>query len=298
MANSSISSGDNLTDYAAFRLGFFSRCFEPEILNEVLPILCTGIAPNCFSGLQQAVVTLSQRYKKTQYPTIPKPADLTKASRVPGSVSYLWSLADRALPPSHERELYAFGVALGEYALGTLFPHLPPRDEEVWSRLRSLPKDTKERVPSLCSLAHWPRGKGSPDLASALHKIVQASNSQPKANEIIWPTGKEPIQPGQDNKQSAIYGYVEEVSRDLAAHTNNGQETGWDDATEARNKWIYDECCNGTTYKSIIYALKKSPEWYPIKTASGIKRSAREYAKRKGLQPPPERQPGRRTSQK
>ncbi len=70
----------------------------------------------------------------------------------------------------------------------------------------------------------------------------------------------------------------------------------WDAATEARNKWLYEEACKGTPYKVIVTKLAKKPKsWERIESISGIKRASRAYAERHGLFLPPARQSGRPT---
>jgi hypothetical protein len=74
--------------------------------------------------------------------------------------------------------------------------------------------------------------------------------------------------------------------------------TGWDQATEARNRWLYEECMRVTPYKRIIKDLEKrsaSENWELIKTINGIKSAAARYAERTRLPLPPERHPGRPT---
>ena len=64
-----------------------------------------------------------------------------------------------------------------------------------------------------------------------------------------------------------------------------------DKATEARDKWIYDQCCKGVAYDSIARNLsKKNPKWARIGTKQGILACAKRYAKRKRLPEPPPRQ--------
>lgn len=68
----------------------------------------------------------------------------------------------------------------------------------------------------------------------------------------------------------------------------------WDKATEARNKWLYEQCKKGTPYKQIIAKLREKPKsWGRISTVQGIKKAALAYADRHGLEPPPPRKGGR-----
>ena len=64
-----------------------------------------------------------------------------------------------------------------------------------------------------------------------------------------------------------------------------------DKLTEARDKWVYDQCWKGVAYDSIARNLpKKNPKWNQIITKQGILACAKRYAKRNGLPDPPPRQ--------
>ena len=64
-----------------------------------------------------------------------------------------------------------------------------------------------------------------------------------------------------------------------------------DKLTEARDKWVYNECCKGTAYDSIARNLpKRNTKWPRISTKQGILACAKRYAKRNGLPDPPPRQ--------
>jgi hypothetical protein len=64
-----------------------------------------------------------------------------------------------------------------------------------------------------------------------------------------------------------------------------------DRSTEARDKWIYDECCNVTPYDTIVIRLRKKPKTWPrIDTKQGIRQAGQRYAERHNLPPIPPRQ--------
>jgi hypothetical protein len=69
-----------------------------------------------------------------------------------------------------------------------------------------------------------------------------------------------------------------------------------DAATDARDKWIYEQCWKGVPYKKITAELAKkreskpSQDWRIIKSEQGIRDAAKRYAERKELPAPPRRQ--------
>jgi hypothetical protein len=71
-----------------------------------------------------------------------------------------------------------------------------------------------------------------------------------------------------------------------------------DDATEARDRFIYDEWCKGTATKVIMAGVNRMPGWGHIENRQGIRPAAKRYAERHDLPPPPARKPGRPRSPK
>jgi len=70
--------------------------------------------------------------------------------------------------------------------------------------------------------------------------------------------------------------------------------TGWDQATEDRNKWIYDKAIAGVTWKTIQIQLQKQPiEWEQITTEQGVRAAAQAYVDRHDCPPVPPRKRGR-----
>jgi|GEM_PF-5160205 hypothetical protein len=67
-----------------------------------------------------------------------------------------------------------------------------------------------------------------------------------------------------------------------------------DPATEARDKWLYDQCVKRVRFSAIIRKLDGKPRtWLRITSINGIKRAANAYAERHSLPPIPSRQRGR-----
>lgn len=68
-------------------------------------------------------------------------------------------------------------------------------------------------------------------------------------------------------------------------------------ALEARDKWIYEQCCKLVPYQDIADELgAKKEQWKKIGSPQGIIRAAKKYAKRHGLLPPPPRRSERITA--
>lgn len=72
----------------------------------------------------------------------------------------------------------------------------------------------------------------------------------------------------------------------------------WDESTEARNKWVYEESLKAIPYKAIIAGVSKNSEWEPLNSIPSVKRAAKAYADRYDLAHPPARQSGRPTKRK
>ncbi len=61
----------------------------------------------------------------------------------------------------------------------------------------------------------------------------------------------------------------------------------WDD--EARDAWIYQQCCDHRPHRDIIAFIDDHPTWPKITSPAGILTAARRYAKANKLPPPPSR---------
>jgi hypothetical protein len=68
--------------------------------------------------------------------------------------------------------------------------------------------------------------------------------------------------------------------------------------TEERDKFIYDSCCMGTKYVSIINRVSNNEDWEFIESAQGIRNAAKRYAERHGLPLPGPRKKGRPKGEK
>lgn len=67
----------------------------------------------------------------------------------------------------------------------------------------------------------------------------------------------------------------------------------WHADTESRNRFVYEQCCEGLPYCLIIEETQARPEWEPLNAISSVKRAAGAYAERHALPPIPKRRGGR-----
>ena len=67
----------------------------------------------------------------------------------------------------------------------------------------------------------------------------------------------------------------------------------WDQATEERDRWIYEQWWDGTKFEEIKQQVKARSDWEPIETVQGVKDAGKAYVDRYGLPLPPPRRPGR-----
>ncbi len=64
------------------------------------------------------------------------------------------------------------------------------------------------------------------------------------------------------------------------------------DSVIPRDKWLYEQCCAGVAFQTIVNRLKKK-NWELIETVQGVKKAAARYAKLHDLPEIPKRQSGR-----
>ncbi len=84
-----------------------------------------------------------------------------------------------------------------------------------------------------------------------------------------------------------------------AGQPDNGSvETPAATANDARDKWLYQQCCKLTKYSTVIEKLAHKAKWEPISNHQGIKTAAGRYATAHNLPPIPGRQPGRPRAKK
>ena len=95
------------------------------------------------------------------------------------------------------------------------------------------------------------------------------------------------------DRQTSLVKLERDVKTDAAAVETPPPPPKWDKATEARNKWLYKQCCAVVPYSKIENQLNKKPLTWVRLTTNGIKNAAKAYAERYKLDPIPARQNGR-----
>jgi hypothetical protein len=142
----------------AFRLGFYSRHFDLDVLRQLLRTLHTTIPPNVFDELKQGVNTLKRSWGPRSNWNTP--------------LATLVARADRVLNPSHpSRSLYDLGAALGDYALQQETAANSPAVRRVWKCVGFLPTHLTKDVGSLHELAE--EAKGKRDLEAAMKRGIE-----------------------------------------------------------------------------------------------------------------------------
>jgi hypothetical protein len=280
---------------AALKLGYYSRDIDLEFLDHSLAVLGDGVQQNVFFALQQAIERLdtSDDERELQRALLPEYDLPDKWEEETRNVKALRSYADQAIAPANPiRSLYKLGAALGDYLLYQQSPGRSPDTLQVWDAVSSLPAWCLESARSLRELAKYAAER--PNLERVLEDVVQGTELRP--DEMISNL------PVNSRTPPAVLRFVWEASHDLADIPDSAAapdvDTGWDAATEARNKWIYEKCKEVMPYSQIICRLGNEAGgkgWDSIGTTNGIKRARDEYIKRHGLKPLPNRHPGRRT---
>lgn len=161
--------------------------------------------------------------------------------------------------------------------------HAPRRDPLCWSPVRS------QRVDELIEQLGVTR-----DILLPVREQEAPEWTISHRREYLWGWGR--IEMGLRQLESAVIqpDAMPAISVNEEPTTQESPPTGWDAETEARNRWIYEECCAGTRYSAIIRQLpQQSSEWELINTPQGIRDAAQAYATRHRLQPPARRHRGR-----
>jgi hypothetical protein len=84
---------------------------------------------------------------------------------------------------------------------------------------------------------------------------------------------------------------IDQEHRAATRHLRKQRPILRDESTEARDAWIYDQCCKGVAYTTIISTLRKDhKDWAQIKSKQGITDAAKRYAQRHTKPLPPRRQ--------
>jgi hypothetical protein len=143
---------------AAFELGFFSRHFDPDVLDDALNVLFPRLARSIFDCLKEG-----------------KQGSGTPAKRS----RPLIAAAERALAPEDPcRPLYHLGAALGEYYLRQLAGLWSPDPGQIWDIVGRIPEPLLRESGCLHKLAE--EAKGDRDLEDV---FAAASRT---IREMLW----------------------------------------------------------------------------------------------------------------
>ena len=93
-----------------------------------------------------------------------------------------------------------------------------------------------------------------------------------------------------DDLGDCIRAVEDSTNKKEATRPPSRQKVQRDKKTEARDRWIYQQCLKKTPYGAISRALKSEhPEWDHIESETGILAAAKRYARRHGKPLPPPR---------
>ena len=208
---------------------------------------------------------------------------------IPGEQTWrdLRSLATDALRAASPLRIWCdLGSAIGRYRIALdawREPNELPDFNPVLACCRRVPKQSRNAIPVIGQLVHLAKNSRKCDPLVIVSKAVNVPHRQIRDDQELpahW------LQQRLEKFSRLIEEALPAVNLDQSAH--------WDEKTDDRDEWIYEQCMSGRAYKAIIAALKGNPQsWERIESVNGIKAAANRYARRKGVLPPPTRQPGR-----
>jgi len=285
---------------AALNLGLCSRFPRLDFLknlNHSLAVLVSEIPGNAYVGLQRSLHTIEQHVRKHE-----ELEGRKDSSRSWNADKDDWSnlelLANSAVAPtSPDRIWYEIGAVLGDIAASSTFDNRSCLDTStLQAAVRSLPETCLRNIKGLRELSDCECNR------ERLYEVLESVlNRKPTLIAIPQIPGSPPLPPLRTFPASLpelIVEYVDYIAGRLQEISIPNTAVR-DIPTEARDKWIYDECCGRTPYKEIINELQRmiasgqQPEWESIESVNGIKRAAERYAARHDLPLPPKRASGR-----
>lgn len=117
--------------------------------------------------------------------------------------------------------------------------------------------------------------------------------SAPAASETSEGADPKPVRPVTEAATTIADTGIQGTAKSVKDKAAEDVVSGWDEQTERRNKWLYDQCRKGTRYHAILAALRKKPKWSEITSVNGVKKAAAAYAEKYKLTPIPRRKRGR-----
>ena len=287
---------------AAAKLGFCSRYLGLDIIEDALSELTDDVHANVFAGLTEAVRQANDDYvayehTRQQAFLLPPKRALPEWSGPPTWIcARIRRYAEGAIELGNRyRRWLDVGVSLGD-AMDT--SNSVATSKAVQNAIAQLSDDEVRQVGALDALSmQLKKGDRLEDaMVGVLRGIKPGTQTQ---NLLDVKFFSSPIATGQFDLDSEacliVVKFFNAVAADLARFERI-VETGWDQESEQRNKWLYEQCNANVPYQTIIIELKAKAsrkQWNPIESVPGIKRAAEAYAKRMGLPLPPTRTPGR-----
>lgn len=194
----------------------------------------------------------------------------------------------------------AFDCARDEFLAASQFdgadiPAAFARLCEAWSNLKSeLPELENAPEPPVQGNGQ-PMRSGNPPEIHYPPEVIASAEAIKRSRDMLDAQLRQLAHPVSGGTNTTIQGWT---VGEIPPKADEKPLPKWDAATEARNKWLYEEWQNGTTAAAIIKKLnKKSKTWGRIETDAGIKKQVKAYADHHGLPQPTQRRKGRRPGQ-
>jgi hypothetical protein len=125
--------------------------------------------------------------------------------------------------------------------------------------------------------------------------ITTGAVMRPDLRDALWDVADRAVRLAKDPKKAyqqrllaACREYLEALGEAAEETKRRGSRTARDSKLDARDKWIYQQCCEGTPYKDIVKELKechRKKGWRRISSVQGVRQATSKYAERHNLPP-------------
>lgn len=261
---------------AALGLGFQTRSYCSDALNDCLLTLFNEIHPNVYTSLNRLIARIETSYE--YFNTTPREAYSSSPEEwKPNSfdTDALCRFADRAFADgSYLWPWYRVGAILGDCELAH-----PEGDvsleqfKSVVDCLRNLPSEACKDIAVIKRLLKI----GS--VTAAIDAFERACDQVTEESEVHTCVPRTSM---IARFASAVIAGVGQLPLSLQ-----------DSSQGARDRWLYEQVRDKVPHKRILAQLKSFRDWEPITSAQGIIAAVRRFARRKGMPPPQARRSGR-----